>query len=186
MVKGLAVGASKTPNSSLVNHNGNRKVRTGINKRIMTGNPIAAMVWVIAKVAPKPINSRMTNAQIAARRLSRLRGLDAGGETFVLGQEYQLLSDAVALERLHSHDEEETGHHALRNQVQDDEERACHCSEGQEALREVADSLLHDVVCHPDSFALVSVVFVRYLAGDAEGSGVERRLRDEAVGEWNA
>jgi hypothetical protein len=42
------------------------------------------------------------------------------------------------------------------------------------------------VVGNSDSLSLVCVVFISYLASDAESSGVERRLGNEAIREWNA
>ena len=50
------VGASSAASSSGLNHNGNKNERKGISKRMITGNPIAAIVWVMAKVAPNPSN----------------------------------------------------------------------------------------------------------------------------------
>ena len=44
----------------------------------MIGKPIAAIVCVIAKVAPKPISSRATKNQMACWRCRRLSGLEAG------------------------------------------------------------------------------------------------------------
>jgi hypothetical protein len=45
--------------------------------------------------------------------------------------------------------------------------------------------LFNDMVNDTSRFALVGVIGVRFLACDAEGVGVERRLRNETVGEWN-
>ena len=68
--------------------------------------------------------------------------------------------------------------------MQDDEERAGHCDEEEEALTEVADALLDDVVDYADGGAGSGLLAgVGDLFGDAEGGGVEGGLGDEAVGE---
>jgi hypothetical protein len=53
-------------------------------------------------------------------------------------------------------------------------------------LGEIADSLLYYVICDPDSFTLVCVILIGYLAGHAESSRVERCLRNEPIGEWDS
>ena len=78
IVNGDAVGASRMASSSCVKYFGNRKVRAGIKRRIMIGKPMAAIVCVIAKVAPNPTSSRATKYQRAFLRLRRVRGSDAG------------------------------------------------------------------------------------------------------------
>jgi hypothetical protein len=62
--------------------------------------------------------------------------------------------------------------------VEDDEEGARHGAEGEEALSEVADALLDDMVDYAGGLAFVGFVWVGDLAGDAEGVGVEGRLGD--------
>jgi hypothetical protein len=52
-------------------------------------------------------------------------------------------------------------------------------------LGQIAHALFNDMVNDTSRFALVGVIGVRFLACDAEGVGVERRLRNETVGEWN-
>lgn len=68
--------------------------------------------------------------------------------------------------------------------MEDYEEGACHCAEGEEALCEVRDALLDDVVHDAAGVAFVGlVVGVGYGARYAERGRVEGGLRDEAVGE---
>lgn len=74
ITKAPAVGASSALSSSGRNHFGIKNVRTGISARMMMGNPIAAMVWVIANVAPKPNSWIAMKAQTARRRSSRESG----------------------------------------------------------------------------------------------------------------
>lgn len=69
--------------------------------------------------------------------------------------------------------------------MQDNKQRAGHGAQGHEALGEVADALLDDVVGDANGFAFVGVVFVGDVAGDAESGCVERCLGDETVGEGN-
>lgn len=87
-------------------------------------------------------------------------------------------------QRLHAHDEEEPRQHALRDQVEDDQEGAGHGDEEEKALRQIADALFHHVVRHPDD---VSFGFlVRDLAGHAKRIGVEWCLWDQSVGEGDS
>ncbi|KAF7552254.1 hypothetical protein G7046_g7464 [Stylonectria norvegica] len=118
----------------------------------------------------------------AARDLAQRSG--SGREGAVARKEDELGRDAIGLERLHAHDEEEPREHAVRNQVDDDEERAGHGAEGEEALGEVGDALLDDMGGF-EGVARGSVV-VSYGFGDAEGFRVEGRLRDETVGHGEA
>ena len=104
-------------------------------------------------------------------------------ETAVLGEEDEFLGDAVALEGLDAHDEEEAGQNGLGDQVQNNEQRAGHGAQGHEALGEVADALFDDVVGDADGFAFVGVVFVGDVAGDAESGRVEGCLGNETVRE---
>jgi hypothetical protein len=68
IVNGIAVGVSSKVNSSRVNYFGSKYVRTGISNKIMIGEPTAAIVWVIAKVAPNLISWIATKAQMTKRR----------------------------------------------------------------------------------------------------------------------
>ena len=70
IVKELAVGALSKLNSSSVNHLGSRYVRIGISNKIIIGMPTAAMVWVMAKVAPNPTSWIATKSQIAGEYAS--------------------------------------------------------------------------------------------------------------------
>lgn len=95
----------------------------------------------------------------------------------------QFESDPVPLEGLHPHDEEESGEDTSWDQVEDYEERARHGSEGENALSEVRDTLLDNMVDHSCgvTFCVARLGFIGDLAGDAKGVGVEGRLRDETV-----
>lgn len=70
--------------------------------------------------------------------------------------------------------------------MENNEQGTGHRAQSQETLSKIADSLLYDVVGNTDSLSLVCVVFVSYLASDAEGSGVERRLGNETIRKWDA
>lgn len=109
-----------------------------------------------------------------------------GGEGVVAEEEEAFLGDAVFEQGLDAHDEEEAGEDALGDEVQDDEEGAGHGAEGEEALGEVGEALLDDVVDDAAGVAFVRFVGVGRLAGDAERFGVEGGLRDEAVGKGDA
>lgn len=78
MVKSDAVGASSAASSSGVKSLGRRSARMGMRARMKTGKPTAAMVCVMAKVAPKPMSSRRTNHQILEVRLMDLKGAVGG------------------------------------------------------------------------------------------------------------
>ncbi len=69
--------------------------------------------------------------------------------------------------------------------MEDNEQGPCHCTEGQETLGEVADALFDDMIDDAGCFAFVCFVFVGFLAGDAEGVGMEGSLGDQTVGEWD-
>lgn len=114
-----------------------------------------------------------------------LQGVGSWREIFVLGEENQFLRDAVALESLDSHDEEQASHDALWNQVENNKKRTGHCAQSQESLSKIADALFYDVVGDSDGLALVRVIFIGNLAGDAESSSVERSLGNESIGEWD-
>ena len=118
--------------------------------------------------------------------LDSFQGIRRRGQLLVACQKEQLQRNAVARERLAAHDEEQACEHALRDEVQHDQERACHGDEEKEALREVADALLDDVVCYAGDFALVRFFGVGHEFRDAETVCVEGRLWDEAVGERDA
>lgn len=66
--------------------------------------------------------------------------------------------------------------------MEDDEERARHGAEGQQALGEVGDALLDDVVGYLFRIPFLVGLGARY----AEGGCVEGRLGYEAVGEGDA
>jgi hypothetical protein len=104
-------------------------------------------------------------------------------EVLVLGKENQLLCNAVTLKGLYTHNEEQAGHDALWDQVEDDEKWTGHCTESQKTLRKVAGSLFYYVVCNANGLAFVGVILIRHLTGDTERSSVEWRLRNETVGE---
>jgi hypothetical protein len=70
--------------------------------------------------------------------------------------------------------------------MQHNEQRASHGTEGEEALSQIADALLDDVVDNAGCFAFICLVCVSYLACYAERVGVEWGLWDEAIGERNA
>jgi hypothetical protein len=70
--------------------------------------------------------------------------------------------------------------------VDNEEEGPGHCAECKEALGEVRDTLLDDVVGDAAGVALVLFVIVGDGAGYAKGLGVEWCLWDEAVGEGNS
>jgi hypothetical protein len=70
--------------------------------------------------------------------------------------------------------------------VENNEKRTGHCAKSQEALSKVANPLFYYMIGDSDGLALVCVIFIGYLAGDAERSGVEWSLRDKSIGEWNA
>jgi len=108
------------------------------------------------------------------------------GEGVVAEEEEAFFRDAVLEQGLDAHDEEEAGEDTLRDEVQDDEERAGHGAEGEEALSEVGDALFDDVVNDAAGVAFVCFVGVGRFAGDAKRFGVEGCLRDEAVGEGDA
>ena len=109
-------------------------------------------------------------------------------EVAVAGEVHDLGGDAVGLESLEAHDEEEAGEDAVGDEVQDDEQGPRHGAEGEEALGEVGDALLDDVGGFEGEVALVVALFVELLDGprDAERLGVEGRLRDEAIGKGQA
>lgn len=69
--------------------------------------------------------------------------------------------------------------------MEDDEEGPGHGAERENALGQVGDALLDDVVNDSGgvAFRVTGFGLVGYLAGDTEGICVERCLRDEAVGE---
>lgn len=109
-----------------------------------------------------------------------------GREVLVAEEVQQLLRDAVGLEGLVSHYEEQAGEHGLRDEVEDNEQWAGCRAEGQEALREVRYPLLDDVGALVGVVALgfwVVLVRVDFYYRDAERFRVERRLRNQAVGE---
>lgn len=107
------------------------------------------------------------------------------GEVLVAGEEEQFRGDTVTLQSLDTHHEEETCQDAVGDEMQDNEQRAAHGSQCEEALCQVADALLDDVGSFESVFALVLALGVEFADrfGDAEGFGVEGSLRDEAVGE---
>lgn len=120
-----------------------------------------------------------------------LDGLQLGSrgcKGLVAGEEHDLGGDTVALEGLYTHDEEESCKDAMGNEVQDDQKRACHGAEGEEALGEVGDALFDDVGDLKGVAAFILALLVELLdgLGDAEGLGVERSLGDETIGEWQA
>lgn len=94
------------------------------------------------------------------------------------------MGDAVADQRLHAHNEEESRHHALRDQVEDDQEGAGHGDEEKQALRQITDTLFHHVVRHPDHMSFGFLV--RDLAGHAERIGVEWCLWYQSIGEGDS
>lgn len=83
-----------------------------------------------------------------------------GGEGVVAEEEEAFLGDAVFEQGLDAHDEEEAGEDALGDEVQDDEEGAGHGAEGEEALGEVGEALLDDVVDDAGGVAFVRFVGV--------------------------
>ena len=122
--------------------------------------------------------------------LQRLGG-GCARQVAVPAEVHKLEDNAVGCERLGAHCEEEAGEDPLRDEVYYDEEGARHSAEGEEALREVRNALFDDA----RGFALEAVglglggvgrVGDTVLFGYAEGSGVEGRLGDEAIGEGAA
>lgn len=112
-----------------------------------------------------------------------------GREVPVPEQEQELERDAVRLEGLVAHYEEQAGQHALRDEVQDDEQGPRRRAESQESLCEVRHPLLDDVCALVRVVALgLGAVLVRvdFYPRHAEGFGVEWRLRDQTVGKWQA
>lgn len=87
------------------------------------------------------------------------------------------------MECLDAHDEEEARENTLRDQVQNDEQRASHRAKSKETLGEIADPLLDDVVGDADSLALVVIIGVGYLTGYAQRAGMEGCLRNQTVRE---
>lgn len=79
LTKGEAVGPSSTLNSSSLNnpHLGTIHQATGTSNAITTGKPIAAFVWTIAKVTPKPTSSIRRKRAIREGRTER-NGVDGG------------------------------------------------------------------------------------------------------------
>lgn len=118
----------------------------------------------------------------------RAQGRSSRRQVPVAGEEHELGGDAVGLEGLEAHDEEEAGEHAVGDEVQDDEQGARHGAEGEQALGEVGHALLDDVGGLERKVALVLALFVKLLDGPrhTERLGVEGGLRDEAVGEGQA
>ena len=116
-----------------------------------------------------------------------LQWLGSRCERGVFTEEEEFECYAVAFECLHAHDEEEACEDALRDEVEDDEERTGHGSEGEEALCEVGDALFDDVVDFCGDVPFVGALFIGVgdYFGDAERGGVEWCLGDEAVGEGN-
>lgn len=109
------------------------------------------------------------------------QGVVGVGEFAVAREEQHFLRHPVADQRLHAHDEEESRQHALRDQVEDDQERAGHGDEEEKALRQITDALFHHVVRHSDHMPFGFLV--RDLAGHAKRIGVEWCLWDQSVGE---
>jgi len=104
----------------------------------------------------------------------------------ILREKEELQSNAVACQSLAAHHEEQSRQHTLGYQMQNNQQRARHGDEKQQSLCEVADTLFDDVIRCSGDLALVGLVGIRDKLADAEAVGVERCLRNEAVGEWNA
>lgn len=63
----LAVGESSTNSSSSENHRGPRKTRKGIRAMMMTGKPMAAIVWEMATIIAKTTHWIPINFMIEVR-----------------------------------------------------------------------------------------------------------------------
>ena len=108
-----------------------------------------------------------------------------GCKLSVTCEEEKLCCDAVGLEGLHTHDEEQTREHTLGDEVEYDEERARHGAKGEEALGKVGDALFDDVGCFVFivAFGVGAFASVGHNRGHAKRLGVEWRLGDETIGE---
>jgi hypothetical protein len=126
MVNGEAAGAPRTESSSVEKYHGNKNARAGMSSKMENRESNSGNGLGDSKSGTE--SNELERNKVPIRLLTLHVGKSVLGrhELIVATEVKKLHRDAITLESLHSHNEEKTSQHGLRDEVENGQERSRH------------------------------------------------------------